>query len=180
MRARLYHLVPLSMALACGGGAQRSSTHDTSVSVSVGDSAGGVDTLRMQRPSDRPPPRTAAESAGPQVRIPPGRQVKPDTSVTVAEIAGSSALVGRRVRVQGRCMGYSTPLAVGPPPRTRSDWQLENGGVAIYVVGDFPPGCSPTTGSTEPVTIIGVVTEDTIPARLERPARARRFLLREQ
>lgn len=177
MRARLYHLVPLSVALACGSGAQRNSARDTTVTVSPADSAAGGDTLRMQQPSEHPRPRTAAESAGPQVRMPSG--VK-DTSVTVAEIAGSGALVGKRVRVQGRCMGYSTPLAVGPPPRTRSDWQLADGSVAIYVVGDFPPGCSPTTGSTEPVTIIGVVTEDTIPARLERPVRARRFLLREQ
>ena len=174
MRARLYHLVPLSLALACTGAGQRSSAHDTTVTVSPGDSAAGVDSVRIQRPAEHP---RAADSARP-VAINVPRQ-KPDTSVTVAEIAGSSALVGKRVRVTGRCMGYSTPLAVGPPPRTRSDWQLADGGMAIYVVGTFPPGCSPTTGSSEPVTIIGLVAEDTIPARLERPARARRFMVRD-
>ena len=175
MIARLYHLVPLSVALACTGGAQRSSARDTTMTVSPGDSAVGVDSGRVQRPAERP---RAADSARTPVAINVPRQ-KADTSVTVAEIAGSSALVGKRVRVTGRCMGYSTPLAVGPPPRTRSDWQLADGGVAIYVVGTFPPGCSPTTGSSEPVTIIGVVAEDTIPARLERPARARRFMVRD-
>ncbi|HJS44449.1 MAG TPA: hypothetical protein VJ755_13345 [Gemmatimonadales bacterium] len=176
MRARLYLLVPLSLALACTGGAQRGSARDTTGTVSPGDSAVGVDSVRIQRPTDRP--RAAADSARPQVAITVPRQ-KPDTSVTVAEIAASNALVGKRVRVTGRCMGYSTPLAVGPPPQTRSDWQLADGGTAIYVVGTFPPGCSPTTGSSEPVTIIGVVTEDTLPARMERPARARRYMVRD-
>lgn len=175
MSARLYLLVPLSVALACTGGAQRSSARDTTVTVSPGVSVVGEDSVRVQQPTARP--RAAAESARSQVINVP-RQ-KPDTSVTVAEIAGSGALVGKRVRVTGRCMGYSKPLAVGPPPRTRSDWQLADGSTAIYVVGTFPPGCSPTTGSSEPVTIIGVVTEDTLPALMDRPARARRFMVRD-
>ncbi|HKA58319.1 MAG TPA: hypothetical protein VKD28_06870 [Gemmatimonadales bacterium] len=162
MRARLYHLLPLSVALACTGAGQRSSA--------------GADSVRVQRPTEQP--QAAADSPRAQVAITVPR-AKPDTSVTVAEIAASGALVGKRVRVTGKCMGYSTPLAVGPPPRTRSDWQLADGSMAIYVVGTFPPGCSPTTGSSEPVTIIGVVTEDTIPARLGGPARPRRFMVRD-
>jgi len=98
--------------------------------------------------------------------------------VTVKELLASSALVGRRVRVVGRCLGYSAAVAPGGPPRTRSDWQLEDNGVAIYVTGQLPSGCSATEGSKERPTILAIVAEDTLPARGDRPPTPRRYLVR--
>ena len=123
----------------------------------------------------KPPPGAASPRTKP---IPSNRpRSTADQSATVREIVASGALVGRRVRVAGRCLGYSTPRAVGGPPRTRSDWQLEDDGVAIYVTGPLPVGCSPTEGARETTTILAIVAEDTLSARRERPATARRYLV---
>ncbi len=63
----------------------------------------------------------------------------PPTNATVHELLASNALVGRMVEVTGRCLGYSSPtVAQGSPPVTRSDWQLEDGGEAIWVTGPMP------------------------------------------
>ena len=98
-------------------------------------------------------------------------------TVTVAHVLGSSELPGRMVQVTGTCLGYRVPpLAAGGPPRTRSDWQLENAGQAIYVTGPLPRGCSATEGSPSPVTITATVREDTLPAPGGTPGRARRYL----
>jgi hypothetical protein len=104
----------------------------------------------------------------------------PDTaSVTVAQVIDSASLVGRTVSVTGRCLGYQVPaVAIGPPPLTRSDWQLEDGGVAVFVSGAYPAGCSATAGSTTPTTVVALVAQDTLPALGNRPATARRYLVR--
>jgi hypothetical protein len=99
---------------------------------------------------------------------------------TVREVLDSSALVGQRIRVAGRCLGYGSNLAEGTPPRTRSDWQLESDGAAIYVVGALPPRCSAMEGEggEDTVTITAIVAEDTLPAPDGGPGRPRRYLMR--
>lgn len=109
--------------------------------------------------------------------VAPRRQVDVPT-VAIQELLDSDTYVGKTVRVTGRCLGYGKPVAVGGPPLTRSDWQLEANGVAIYVSGPLPQGCSPTEGATEPTTMLARVEEDTLPALGERPATPRRYLVR--
>ena len=84
-------------------------------------------------------------------------------AVTVHEVLTTPALVGRLVRVTGRCLGYAEPLlAKGSPPRTRSDWQLEDGGEALWVTGPFPEGCTATTPANGTSQVRGVVAHDTL------------------
>jgi hypothetical protein len=116
-----------------------------------------------------PPPAGMAE------QVPAGGK---EPVRTVRELLASDADVGRTVRVAGRCAGYSTPLAEGAPPLTRSDWQLEDEGVAIYVSGPLPAGCSATGGSQARSTIVAQVAQDTMPAAGDRPAAPRRYLVR--
>jgi hypothetical protein len=86
-----------------------------------------------------------------------------DTSVSIASVIGSHALVGRRVRVSGRCLGYGGgTMALGGPPRTRSDWQLGDATAAIYVVGPRPNDCDRAAGSPRVIVVRGVVAEDTV------------------
>lgn len=101
-----------------------------------------------------------------------------DTTVTVAQVLNSPALVGWRVKVTGRCLGYGTPKAVGTPPLTRSDWQMEDGAAAIWVSGPLPPGCSVTEGSTTSSTIQAVVYQDTISMKSAPEVKTRRYLVR--
>jgi hypothetical protein len=97
---------------------------------------------------------------------------------TVREVLDSGALVGQRVRVEGRCLGHRGKLAQGTPPRTRSDWQLESDGAAIYVVGALPPRCSAIEGGEDTVTITAFVAEDTLQALGGGAGRPRRYLMR--
>lgn len=96
--------------------------------------------------------------------------------VTVAAVLDGRIPVGREVRVTGRCLGYGGRGADGPPPRTRSDWLLGSGERAVYVVGAFPPGCTPMGGGADRVTVRGRVAADTV-AGLGAPGVARRYLV---
>ena len=85
------------------------------------------------------------------------------TTATVHEILTTPALVGRTVDVTGRCLGYSAPfIAKGSPPLTRSDWQLEDQGEAVWVSGALPTGCSATQPAVGRSTISAVVAQDTL------------------
>jgi hypothetical protein len=98
-------------------------------------------------------------------------------TVTVAGILNTASLTGKQVRVTGTCLGFRVPpVAAGSLPRTRSDWQLESAGQAIYVTGPLPSACDPTAGSTAPVTIVATVREDTLAAVGGQPVTPRRYL----
>ena len=96
---------------------------------------------------------------------------------TVAELLTNSLPAGERVAVRGTCIGYSRVVAMGPQPRTRSDWQLLDGSDAIWVVGPYPTGCSGTVPSEVPDTFAMTVAVDTLPALGTRAQRARTYLL---
>lgn len=103
----------------------------------------------------------------------------PPTNATVHELLASNALVGRMVEVTGRCLGYSSPtVAQGSPPVTRSDWQLEDGGEAIWVTGPMPDGCTATEPATEPSTIQATVAQDELPDLGGYGKTMRRYLVR--
>lgn len=93
---------------------------------------------------------------------------------TVRDLLTKSANVGKTVRIAGLCLGYGA-LAEGSPPNSRSDWQLAQDDVAIYVVGPLPGGCAPN-GPATAVTIKAIVRQDTLPANPVRPKRPRRYL----
>ena len=97
--------------------------------------------------------------------------------VSVAQLLTDEIPVGARVEVRGTCIGYSRVVALGPPPRTRSDWQLEADGVAVWVVGSYPPGCSGTEPAREARTLSFEVAADTLPALGTQTGRVRRYLL---
>ena len=98
--------------------------------------------------------------------------------VRIAELLARRELVGRTVRVTGRCLGYGVVRAYGPPPRTRSDWQLASGDAAIWVTGQRPAECSATEGSAHDDTIIALVIEDTVRILSSDAGRPRRYLRR--
>lgn len=181
-RGGLLALMTVIMCSACQRTSQPGATADTTsaaLAPAPGDSAqrkeaAPAESVRIARPPSAEMPR---EAQGPISVLPRG-DTAAGQPATVQEIVVSEELVGKRVRVTGRCLGYSTPVTVGSPPRTRSDWQLEADGFAVYVTGPLPTGCSVTEGSKEVTTILALVVEDTLPARGERPATPRRYLVR--
>src|SRR5262245_17658869 len=84
---------------------------------------------------------------------------------TISEILSSRDLVGRDVRVTGRCLAAPGLRPIGPPPRKRSDWQLADDTTAIYVTGQVPTGCS----DKSLVTVVARVMEYNVAMR-GRPA----------
>ncbi len=117
---------------------------------------------------------TAGERSGAAV----GAEEGSPLAVTVADLVASAKYVGKIVTVEGRCAGWSSDLAAGGPPVTRSDWVLEDGGQGIYVTGPLPAGCSSTEGGSERVTIVARVAEDSLPVMGEgSEAKARRYLV---
>ena len=121
----------------------------------------------------------AAAEPKPIPHVHPG--ALPAPNVAVRELVASGAYVGKRVHVTGRCLGYSSAGSLGPPPLTRSDWQLQSSGASIFVSGPLPTGCSATdagtgTGAT-PVTILARVAEDTLPSLGKQRGAPRRYLV---
>lgn len=94
-----------------------------------------------------------------------GGSVPAPGKVSVHDVLTTPSLVGKAVDVTGRCLGYSVPtVAKGSPPVTRSDWQLEDQGEAVWVSGPMPRGCSPTAPAESASTISALVAQDTMTA----------------
>ena len=101
------------------------------------------------------------------------------TVVTVHQVLTTPSLTGTSVSITGTCLGYSVPtVAKGPPPVTRSDWQLADQGEAVWVTGSLPSGCQATTPATSAVTITAEVAQDTLPALGGQAGVVRRYLVR--
>ena len=75
----------------------------------------------------------------------------PPPSVTGARGAHQRGAGGPDRRGDRRCLGYSAPtIARGSPPLTRSDWQVEDQGEAVWVSGRLPEGCTSTEPASRP------------------------------
>ncbi len=107
-----------------------------------------------------------------------GGQIPSPLRVTVHDVLTQPGLVGKTVVVSGRCLGYSVPtVAAGSPPITRSDWQLEDGGEAVWVTGPLPEGCSATAGAATRTELTAAVAQDTLPALGGQEPRPRQYLV---
>lgn len=98
----------------------------------------------------------------------------PDRVVPLRDVMSSRSIVGRRVRVVGRCallLNVPEPPAQGGPA-----WQLEADGTTVLVVGTRPSGCSARNPTL--VTLTVVVAEDTLSAIGDLPRVPRRYLVR--
>lgn len=99
--------------------------------------------------------------------------------VSVHDVLTRPSLVGKAVEVTGRCLGYSVPtLAKGSPPVTRSDWQLEDQGEAVWVTGPLPEGCTSTSPAEAASTISATVAQDTMPGFGGQQPVTRQYLVR--
>jgi hypothetical protein len=93
-------------------------------------------------------------------------------TVTVLQVLTTQALVGERVQVTGRCLGKDAPVvARGSRPFSGGTWQLEDNGVAAWVLGPMPKSCNGGTA-----TITAQVVQDSLP-RLSPPRTLRQFLV---
>lgn len=144
-------------------------THDSAQPAPTADTNRPAAVVEPARPVSTPPTDTTPITAPRREEIP---------LVTVRDLIDSDAYVGKRVQVTGRCHGYAADVAVGPPPVTRSDWQLVDSKMAIYVSGSLPNDCSATEGSSDRITVTAMVAQDTLPAFGNRPAMPRRYLVR--
>lgn len=152
---------------ATTGGDSASARPDTGVSPAQDPTNPGqhipVDSTRPTLPPTIIPDEATGATAG--------------ATVTVDAILSTASLTGKVVRVTGTCLGYRVPpVAMGSPPRTRSDWQLEAAGQAVYVTGPLPSTCDPGVGSTSPMTMVATVREDTLAASGGKPLTPRRYL----
>lgn len=93
--------------------------------------------------------------------------------VTVRQVVSMQALAGQTVEVSGRCLGNTAPaLAYGSRPMSGGGvWQLEQNGVATWVVGEMPSGCA-----SGEVVITAQVAQDALP-RLSRPRSLQQYLV---
>jgi hypothetical protein len=81
------------------------------------------------------------------------------------------ALAWQTVTVSGRCLAAGSPaIARGSRPFSGQVWQLEDNGVATWVVGKMPRDCGESGA-----TITARVVQDTLP--LFGPARSLRQYL---
>ena len=95
----------------------------------------------------------------------------PAETLSVASFLDRALNAGQHVQIAGTCLDqFHTRGSAGPPPVSRSDWQLAGGNHVVYVVGRMPLACS--TGSP---TLAGSVGIDTTVVAGRRTAR--RFLV---
>jgi hypothetical protein len=93
-------------------------------------------------------------------------------TVTVRQVLTQPALVGETVLVKGRCLGEDAPtVAWGIRPFSGHIWQIEDDGLALWVMGHMPQECS---GETTVIT--AVVALDTLP-KLSPPRYVRQYLV---
>lgn len=81
-------------------------------------------------------------------------------SVHVQDILSDPrAYLGRKVELVGEFHGWQGGLTSCPPPVTRGDWLVGDGGAYIYATGPFPEGLSPwDEGSIgRSITVVGTV-----------------------
>ena len=107
----------------------------------------------------------------------PIAEAPPDATVSLSEIVASSALVGRRVRLIGRCLTQQRSFDLDRPGGVVIVWQLAADGVMVFVAGPPPPGCA-SRHTPATVMITALVAEDTLPAIGDLPAAPRRYLVR--
>ncbi len=127
-----------------------------------------------QDPQPTPAPAIPKEEAAsvPSGEISPMRTAPVSISAIVADPGGYA---GKEVIVRGRCLGWRGP-ALGPQPRSRSDWQIGDDASALWVVGPFPPGCTGAAGGGE-VTLRATVGVDTARMALGTAERVERAYL---
>jgi hypothetical protein len=107
----------------------------------------------------------------PAVRGGPAPAANPP-AVTVRQVLTTQALVGETVVVTGRCLGKNAPtVARGSRPFSGRVWQIEDNGVAAWVIGPMPEGCG---GGTAMIT--ARVAQDTLP-RFSPPRTVRQYLV---
>jgi hypothetical protein len=93
-------------------------------------------------------------------------------AVTVRQVLTTQALVGETVKVTGRCIAGDAPaVAKGSRPLSARPWQIEDNGVAAWVVGPIPKGCA-----DEKVVITAQVAQDSLP-RLSPTRMVRQYLV---
>lgn len=109
--------------------------------------------------------------AQPAANALPGPQTNP-TKVTVGQVVSMRALAGATVVVSGRCLGKDAPyIAAGSRPVSGAVWQLEDNGVATWVVGEMPRDCA-----SGQAVVTARVMQDLLP-RLSRPRTLRQYLV---
>jgi hypothetical protein len=121
-----------------------------------------------------PPPVRASDSTH---GLPPA-VLAAAQPLEITAILRSPLRDGVRISVRGRCLRLTASVAFGPPPRTRSDWQLgdaADSSVAIWVSGPRPRGCDTASGSREISILSATLASDTVSMFSGAP-RARRFL----
>ena len=92
-------------------------------------------------------------------------------ATTVRQVLTMQALVGETVKVEGRCLGESGPtIAMGSRPQSGRVWQIEENGVAAWVIGPMPERCSDGTAIT------ARVAQDTLP-KFSPPRTVRQYLV---
>ena len=92
--------------------------------------------------------------------------------VTVRQVLTHRALEGESVLVTGRCLDRNAQaVAAGARPMSGDVWQLEDHGIATWVVGKMPSGCAEGE-----VTIRAKVAKDYLP-KLSPARTARQYLV---
>jgi hypothetical protein len=121
-------------------------------------------------------PKTSAAASGARTTAPPVIARKRSApyhgeTLTVAAFLSRTFEADDQVVVTGSCLDqFLVRGSAGPPPFSRSDWQLASDGLEVYVVGIIPGECS-----SGPVTITARVGVDTVQATGH--PQPRRFLI---
>lgn len=81
-----------------------------------------------------------------------------DEAITVSDFIRRMLPAGRLVRLRGTCIDqFHASGRAGPPPRSRSDWQLSDEHGEVYVSGAIPAECT-----AHSMVVSGVVAVDTV------------------
>lgn len=157
-------------------------TDTSALSTSTEASSAGTGTAATQPASSSEPAKppavpepTSRPGTASVIHKVTGGQAHPTAArgdtMSVAAFLSANLSPGQEVVVRGACLDqFHVRSAAGPPPASRSDWQLVSGEHTVYVVGLAPGECA-----AGPVAVRATVGVDTI--SLGTRAQPRRFLV---
>jgi hypothetical protein len=120
----------------------------------------------------RPPAQETTTNAHVNATIPVKARHEdpaPGGPLSVSAFLDRPVSPGQRVQVTGTCLDqFHARGSAGPPPVSRSDWQLASGTQVVYVVGRMPTSCA-TEAATSISATVGIDT--TMIAGTSRPRR---------
>ena len=178
MRARSLVVAALWILAGEGCRSRRQNAAEATRTLPSGAQTPGASTSAPSAPGGAQPaspqvPRPSQNTASGPTHASPQR-LQPNQVLSVDQVLTIALPQAGTLKIRGRCLDKFHARPLGPPPVTRSDWQLASDSAAIFVSGPQPAGCD----SAATMTVTAALRVDTVRAAIGTPWERRYVVVR--